>query len=165
MVIKRKTCRPTAQFRPLRDTSPIYKELAGSWVDQLQWGVDMAMGALPPNCPLRRALDKEIAEMTPGKMKPDCQATSTTCQWTKLPPDQTGDEIQIGGFVQQFLRRGRGHHGRRLAPHHRFVVGAALEPLVDQVIPGGRALLEPVNRTQGTKHVRVAFVVHADVDA
>lgn len=92
-----------SQFRPLRNTSPIYQELSASWVDQQAWGIDWAIGALSSKCSLRLALEKEIAEMTPGQLQPDCP--TPTCPWTKLIR-RTGDVITVGDFMLKYDSRG-----------------------------------------------------------
>eukprot|EP01051_Picozoa_sp_SAG22_P007393 SAG22_NODE_519_length_9510_cov_6.192222_7_plen_96_part_00 len=38
-----------------------YATLAGSWDDQMQWGVNYALQAMPAAHPLRRRLEEELA--------------------------------------------------------------------------------------------------------
>lgn len=90
-----------SQFRTLRSISPIYKELSDSWIDQMKWGIDWAMDALPAKSPLRLALDKEFAEMAPGQVHPGLPNSS----WTKLT-GPVGQAIQVGGFKLKYDERG-----------------------------------------------------------
>jgi|EP01043_Picozoa_sp_COSAG02_P000550 hypothetical protein len=69
----------------------------------MTWSVDWAMDALPPKCPLRLALEKEIAEMAPGQVQPDC--STPPCPWTKLTV-RPGEVITVGDFALKYDSRG-----------------------------------------------------------
>ena len=70
----------------------------------MAWGVNWAIDALPSECPLRLALEKEIAEMAPGQVQP-CRP-SPTCPWTKLNGRPGEVNITIGDFLLKFDSRG-----------------------------------------------------------
>lgn len=70
-----------SEFRPALADPEVasYQTLQASWVDQLNWGVDWAMAALPAAHPMQRGLAQEFRAMQPG------QTNLSDGTWHKLP--------------------------------------------------------------------------------
>ena len=52
-----------ALAQPQSSAGKTYTTLSRSWVDQLSWGIDWALAALPPTHPLRVAVEADFRDM------------------------------------------------------------------------------------------------------
>jgi hypothetical protein len=70
-------------FRPALADPEVstYRTLQDSWVDQMKWGADWALEALPRAHPMQRALAAEFEEIAPGRTN-----ASDGSSWLQLPP-------------------------------------------------------------------------------
>jgi hypothetical protein len=98
-----------AAFRPAlsdpqRGAGAVYKVLSDSWEDQYAWGVTYAMDALSAENPLRMALEREFAAMTPGQI--------SSAGYTKLGRGAAGKPLSLGWATVDMAREARSSASR-----------------------------------------------------
>ena len=86
----------------------VYKTLSDSWVDQLSWGIDWALAALPATHPLRIAATAELKQLEVnalGGPRPGSEG------FVEVPRSQWTEKFNVAGLASSSDSAGRGGRG------------------------------------------------------